>query len=277
MRLIRFSTLIAISTALLGTSLFAQQTQQPKRKRLLVVGESKGFQHDSVSYAMAQALNWGKETGLWDTFIRTDSQLVTKEKLRGNAKNLDYFDAVAFYTTGELPMTDEQKAALLSFVKEDGKGFIGMHSAPDTFYKWPEYGEMVGGYFDGHPWNTFEAPIIVEDRNHPATKHMPASFTIRDEIYQAKNWSRENVRVLMRLDETKLNMNVKGIKREDKDWAVAWTKSYGKGRVFYTTLGHLDEVYDNPLVKTMYIEAIKWALGLTEAHTNSHPKPAPSN
>jgi type 1 glutamine amidotransferase len=106
---------------------------------------------------------------------------------------------------------------------------------------------------------------------------MPASFTIRDEIYQAKSWSREKVRVLMRLDETKLNMNVKNVKREDKDWAVAWTKTYGKGRVFYTTLGHLDEVYDNPLVKQMYIEAVKWALGLTEAHTNSHPKPAASN
>lgn len=276
MRHLRF-TLVAVSAVtLLAPQMFAQP-QQPIRKKVLVIGETKGFQHDSVSYAMAQILNWGKETGLWDTYIKTDSQLITKQPLKGNAKNLNFFDAVAFYTTGELPLNDEQKAALLSFVKEDGKGFIGMHSAPDTNYQWPEYGEMVGGYFDGHPWNTFDAPILVEDRDHPATRHMPPSFVIRDEIYQVRNWSRDKVRVLMRLDETKLNMNVKGIKREDKDWAVAWTKSYGKGRVFYTTLGHVEEAYDNPLVKKMYIEAIKWVLGLTEAHTNSHPKPAASN
>ena len=76
-----------------------------------------------------------------------------------------------FYTTGELPLDDEQKASLLSFVREDGKGFIGVDSAADTLYKWPEYGEMLGGYFDEHPWGTFQAPIIVEDRNHPTTAH----------------------------------------------------------------------------------------------------------
>jgi type 1 glutamine amidotransferase len=170
-------------------------------------------------------------------------------------------------------MNDEQKAALMSFIKEDGKGFIGLHSAPDTFYQWPEYGEMLGGWFDGHPWNTFDAPIFVEDRDHPATQHMPKFFAVKDEIYQAKSWSRDKVRVLMRLDETKLNLNVKNIKREDKDWAVSWTKMYGKGRVFYTTLGHVNEVYDNPVTKPMFVEAIKWCLGLTEAHTNAHAKP----
>jgi type 1 glutamine amidotransferase len=278
MRLSRLTALLATFVVLFAGSMNAQQQQQAaKRKRLLVIGESKGFQHDSVSYAMAKLLNWGKETGLWDTYLRTDTQLITKKKLNGNAKNLDYFDAVAFYTTGELPMDEEQKTALMSFIKADGKGFVGMHSAPDTFYKWAEYGEMLGGWFDGHPWNTFEAPIIVEDRQHPATRHMPPSFTIRDEIYQLKNWSRDKVRVLMRLDESKLDLNVKNVKREDKDWAVTWTKSYGTGRVFYTSLGHVDESYDNPLIKQMFIEAIKWTLGLTEADTNSHPKTTATN
>ena len=110
---------------------------QTPRKRVLAIGEVKGFQHDSVSHALASVQRWGKETGLWDTYIRTDSQLITKKKLSGNAKNLDYFDAVLFYTTGELPMDDEQKASLLSFVREEGKGFIGVHSAADTFYQWP--------------------------------------------------------------------------------------------------------------------------------------------
>src|ERR1700732_210321 len=95
--------------------------------------------------------------------VRTDTQLITKKKLAaGNAKNLDYFDAIYLYTTGELPLDDEQKASLLSFVHDDGKGIIGGHSAIDTLYKWPEYGEMMGAYFDNHPWGQFMAPIIVE-------------------------------------------------------------------------------------------------------------------
>lgn len=247
---------------------------QAPRKRVLAIGEVKGFQHDSVSHALASVERWGKETGLWDTYIRTDSQLLTKKKLEDNAKNLDYFDTVLFYTTGELPMDAEQKAALLSFVRDEGKGFIGVHSAADTFYQWPEYGDMIGGWFDRHPWNTFEAPIVVEDKNHPATAHLPNAFVLKDEIYQFKNYSRDKVRVLMRLDETKLDLANKNVRRTDNDFAVTWVKNYGKGRVFYSTLGHIEEVYDNPDIKKMYIEGIKWALGLTEGHTKPHSKPA---
>ena len=265
---------LAVVAILTGGSLFAQNTL-PKRKKILAIGEVKGWQHDSVSHALASVEKWGQETGLWDTYIRTDTQLVTKTKVpQGNAKNLEYFDAVVFYTTGELPMNDEQKAALLSFVREDGKGFIGIHSATDTFYQWPEYGEMIGGWFDQHPWNTFQAPILVEDSDFAATRHLPKSFTMRDEIYQMKNWSRDKVRVLMRLDESKLVKNDK-MHRTDGDFAVTWIKSYGKGRVFYSTLGHVEEAYDNPDIKTMYIEGIKWALGMTPGTTESHPKRMP--
>jgi uncharacterized protein len=247
---------------------------QTKRKRVLAIGEVKGFQHDSVSHALASFERWGKETDLWDTYIRTDTQLITKKKLQGNAKNLDYFDAVVFYTTGELPLDDEQKAALLSFVRDEGKGFIGVHSATDTFYKWPEYGEMIGGWFDMHPWNTFLAPIVVEDKNHPATAHLPKEMVIHDEIYQFKNFDRTKLRVLMRLDEKKLDLKNKNVRRTDNDFAVTWVKDYGKGKVFYSTLGHREEVYDMPEIRKMYIEGVKWALGLTQADTTPHPKPA---
>src|SRR6202166_1081059 len=101
---------------------------QAKRKKLLAIGMSEGFQHDSISHALATIERIGQQSGLWDTYIRTDTQLLTKKKLGNNAKNLDYFDAVMFYTTLELPLDDEQKAALMSFVKEDGKGFLGTHS-----------------------------------------------------------------------------------------------------------------------------------------------------
>lgn len=248
--------------------------QAPARKRVLAIGEVKGWQHESVSHALASFEQWGKETGLWDTFIKTDTQLVTKKKLPANAKNLDYFDAVIFYTTGELPMDEEQKASLLAFVRDEGKGFLAVHSAADTFYKWPEYGDLVGGWFDQHPWNTFEAPIIVEDKNHPATAHMPNSFTTRDEIYQFKNYSRDKVRVLMRLDESKIDLKNKNVHRTDGDFAVTWVKDYGKGRVFYSTLGHVEEAYDKPDIKQMYVEGLKWVLGLTQGDTKPHPKPA---
>ena len=128
---------------------FAQAPQPPKKKKLLAVGAVYGFQHDSVSNGLATMWKIGHDTGLWDTYIRTDTQLITKKKIAaGNAKNLDYFDAIYIYTTGEYPLDDEQKAALLSFVHDDGKGIIGGHSAIDSNYKWPEYGEMMGAYFD---------------------------------------------------------------------------------------------------------------------------------
>jgi len=266
---------IACATLSLSAGLYGQA---PAKKKVLCIGQVKGFQHDSVTYGLASIWKWGQETGLYDTYIRTDCELITKKKLSNNAKNLDWFDAVVFYTTGELDMDESQKADLLSFVRDDGKGFVGVHSAPDTFYKWPEYGEMIGGYFDGHPWDTFKAPILIEDPNSPMTKHFAAGeFVVNDEIYQVRDWSRDKVRVLMRLNEDKLDLTNEKIKprikRTDKDWAVTWIKSYGKGRVLYSTLGHTYEAWDNKDVAKMYLEGLKWVLGLTEADTSSHPKP----
>ena len=104
-------------------------------------------------------------------------------------------------------------------------------------------------------------------------RHFPASFVKNDEIYQAKAWARDKVNVLLRLDETKLKIDGnKRVKRDDRDFAVAWAKMYGKGRVFYSTLGHTNESWSDPAVKTMYFEAIKWALGMTEGSTQSHPR-----
>ena len=150
-----------------------------------------------------------------------------------------------------------------------------MHAALDANYNWPEYAEMIGGWFDQHPWMTFEAPIILEDPGFPAVRHFPHAFMKRDEIYQAKEWSRDKVNVLLRLDEKKLNYeNNPRIHRADHDFAVAWSKMYGKGRVFYSTLGHTNESWNDPDTQKMYFEAIKWALGLTEGSTSPHPKPA---
>jgi len=244
-------------------------------KHVLVIGQTKGFEHDSVSSAMAAIFNLGKESGLWDTTMRTDTELLTKKKLENNAKNLDYFDVLVFAsTTGELEMDSSQKQDMLSFIKEDGKGFVGIHAALDTNYTWPEYGEMIGGWFDQHPWGTFNAPILNEDPSFPAVRHLPGAFVKFDEIYQPKAWSRDKVNVLLSLDPAKLNYdNNPRIHRVDHDFPVAWSKLYGKGRVFYSTLGHTEEAWNDPDIRAMYFEAIKWALGMTEGSAASHPRP----
>jgi type 1 glutamine amidotransferase len=249
----------------------------PAKKHILVIGQTNGFEHDSVPDAMGTIWKMGHDTGLWDTYMRTDTEPITKGKMHPNGKNLDYFDALVFSsTTGELNLTDQQKKDMMSFIHDDGKGFVGIHAALDTNYQWPEYGEMIGGWFDQHPWFTFMAPIIVEDPTFPAVRHFPKEFTKRDEIYQAKAWSRDKVNVLLRLDERKLDYNNPRVHRTDHDFAVAWSKMYGKGRVFYSTLGHTNESWDDPDIQKMYFEAIKWVLGLTEGSTKSHPKtPAP--
>lgn len=255
------------------------RAQNPPReqgvKHVLVISETKGFEHDSIPDAMANIWKMGHDTKLWEATLRTDTELITKKEFKNrNVKNLNYFDALVFAsTTGELAMDDSQKRDMMSFIKDDGKGFVGIHAALDTNYKWPEYGEMIGGWFDEHPWFTFEAPIIVEDPSFPAVRHFPKEFVKRDEIYQPKDWSRDKVNVLLSLDPSKLDYNNPRVHRTDHDFAVAWSKMYGKGRVFYSTLGHTKEAWDDPDITKMYFEAVKWVLGMTEGSTASHPRP----
>jgi len=251
------------------------QPKQIRLKHVLVIGQTKGWEHESISPAMAAIYNMGKESGLWDTTMRTDTELLTKKELGRNAKNLDYFDVLVFASpSGEMEMDQSQKQDMMSFIKEDGKGFVGIHAALDTNSAWPEYGEMIGGRFDQHPWMTFNAPIVNEDPSFPAVRHLPDAFVKYDEIYQPSHWSRDKVNVLLSLDPAKLDYDSNPrIHRTDHDFAVAWCKMYGKGRVFYSTFGHTEEAWDDPDIRTLYFEAIKWALGMTVGSTTSHPKP----
>src|SRR5437879_3528468 len=125
--LIILAVLSAFSTA---------QSGPPPKKHLLVIGEEKGYRHDAVSHAMATIEHLGWETGLWDTVLRTDIEVITKKKLEYNAKNLNDFDAILFFTGGDLELDTQQKADFMSFIRDDGKGFIGVHSAAITFVDW---------------------------------------------------------------------------------------------------------------------------------------------
>jgi type 1 glutamine amidotransferase len=247
---------------------------QEKPRRLLVIGQSKGYQHESISTAMVTLYNLGRASGRWDTVFRTDCAAITKKPLKWGAKNLDSYDAVAFFTDGDLDMDASQKADLLSFIRDDGKGFIGIHSAAITFLSWPEYGRMLGGYFDGHPWGEFEAPLVVEDPQFPGMKCLPAAFTLKDEIYQIKDFSRARVRVLLRLDAGKVDLARKGVHRGDRDFAVIWAHNYGKGRVLYNGLGHRRDVWDRPDLQKMWLEMVEWSMGLIPGDATPRTAPA---
>jgi type 1 glutamine amidotransferase len=232
------------------------------RKRVLFIGQSKGYQHEAISTAMVTLYQLGRTSGHWDTYFRTDCTAITKKPLKWGAKNLNDFDAVIFYTDGNLDMDESQKSDLLSFIRDDGKGFIGIHSAAITFLGWPEYGAMLGGYFDGHPWGEFDAAMVVEDPKFPGLAHLPDHVTWKDEIYQIKNYSRDNLRVLLSLEPSKVNLEARGVRRSDGDFAVAWVKTYGKGRVLYNGLGHTIETWDRPEVQRMWQGMMDWSLGI---------------
>jgi len=260
-------------TLVLVLAVAAVASAQEKRRRLLVIGQSKGYQHESISTAMVTLYNLGRGSGQWDTYFRTDCTAITKKPLKWGAKNLNDFDAVVFFTDGDLDMDASQKADLLSFVRDDGKGFIGIHSAAITFLSWPDYGTMLGGYFDGHPWGEFNAPLIVEAPDFPGMRHLPREFTLKDEIYQIKDFSRDRVRVLLRLDPSRVDLSKKGLHRQDHDFAVIWARNYGKGRVLYNGLGHTAEGFERPEIQKMWLELVHWSMGLAPGDATPRPMP----
>lgn len=263
----------ALAGLLLATAAPAAAQAADEKKHLLMLGASDFFAHDSVSHAMFTMAKIGERTGLFDVRFRTDMELMTKQKLKGNRKNLDYFDAVMFYTQGDLKVSEEQKADLMRFVKEDGKAILVVHSGTDSFREtWPEYIDMVGGAFINHPWHE-KIRVRVEDRTHPISRHFPAEFEITDEIYQVDRYDRSKVRVLMRMDTSSVDMTKKGVQRTDGDFALAWVREFGKGRVFTCLLGHRPEVWDNPDIQKMWLEGFRWAIGITNGESVSLPLP----
>jgi type 1 glutamine amidotransferase len=222
--------------------------------RVLFVTHSAGFRHQVVTRSPDGALSFAEKQlqaaarGRFDVVATQDLGELTREKLKG-------YQGVVFYTTGELPI---DVAALTEFVAAGG-GFAGIHSATDTLYKSAAYGELIGGYFDGHPWHE-KVRVKVEDQTHPATAHLGPAFEIADEIYQFKDWDRKKLHVLLSLDAARVDLTRPGVKRADHDFANAWTREHGKGRVFYTALGHREEVWADPRFLTHLVNGIAWTL-----------------
>ena len=222
---------------------------------------------------MATLYNLGRSSGRWDTYFRTDCTAITKKPLKWGAKNLNAFDAVVFFTDGDLDMDDSQKADLLSFIRDDGKGFIGIHSAAITFVSWPEYGKMIGGYFDGHPWGEFDAPLVVEDAAFPGHEALaPRGSHSRTRSTRSRTSRATTSACCCASTPSKVDLSRKGVHRKDKDFAVIWARDYGKGRVLYNGLGHTREVWDRPEIQKMWLEMVQWSMGLIPGDATPRPQ-----
>ncbi len=248
---------------------------EPARKaKVLMLTESRGFMHgsvkrdknDSLSPAEIAMTQLGQQTGLFDVHC---TQNCEADFTRDNLKN---YDIVMFYTTGELPISDETRDYLLGdWLTRKGHGFIGFHSATDTFrtekpeHRW--YQELIGGTFTGHPWNSNNTvTITVHDTHHPAMQPFDAEFKFKDEIYEYTNWKPENVRVLMSLNMEKCDP------KRPYHVPVAWAKNVGAGRLFYTNLGHNNETWTNPLFLKSTENAVRWILYLDDGDATPNPE-----
>ncbi|MEW6074062.1 MAG: ThuA domain-containing protein [Planctomycetota bacterium] len=232
-----------------------------KERRLLVYTRCEGFVHGSIPYCAEAFVRMGKATDAYSATVSDDPRVFAAEKLAE-------FDAIVLdNTTGTLLAEAERRESLLAFVK-GGKGLAGVHAATDCSYDWPEFGEMIGGYFDGHPWNE-QVTIRVEDPGHPINAaFLGRAFAVADEIYQFRSpYSRESLRVLLSLDVNKTDLAKDGIHREDRDFAVSWVRSYGEGRVFYCSLGHRNEIFWNPTLLRHYLAGLQFVLGDLPADT----------
>jgi uncharacterized protein len=223
----------------------------PILDRILYFTHSAGYRHDVLPLSASILHDLGENSGGFQITATEDISVLTAESLRR-------FAAIMFYTTGELPVNDGQKTALLDFVRSGG-GFLGIHSATDTFYSWPDYLKLIGGYFNGHPWHQ-AVRIAVVDSSDPLVGFLGSSLQITDEIYQISDFDYEGSHVLLRLDDTSVDLSQSGVRRRFYGWPLAWTRAYGQGRVFYIALGHDEAVWRDPRYQRILLNAILWSI-----------------
>jgi uncharacterized protein len=249
-----------------------------KPRKLLVFSRTHGFRHESIATGKLAFSELGKKTGAFEAIISDDLAMFEKDRI-------GQFDAICFLSTtqnafapfdAELKkMSNEEKAAakinelrikenLMAYVKGGG-GFVGIHSATDTFYEWREYGQMMNGYFNGHPWGAgTQVNLYVEPGQelHPLTEMFGGErLDFKEEIYQFRSpYDSSKVHMLLRLDPDKSGV-VKGRSRKDNDYGVSWARNWEKGRVFYCSLGHNHEMFWHPKIIRHYLAGIQWAIG----------------
>lgn len=215
-------------------------------REVLAVTVTTGFRHPSISVAEEVLEQLATRNNLSIDFARTEADLQQKMTRVG----LQKYDLIVFAnTTGELPLPDPE--AFLSWISA-GHGFVGVHSASDTFHGYPSYLEMLGAEFEAHG-NQSSVVLEVVDREHPATRDLSSPFTIFEEIYQFKRFDLSRVRLLVSLDRHP-NTGAPGL------YPISWSRSYGRGRVFYTALGHREDVWQLPVFQQHLEGGLLWAV-----------------
>lgn len=254
-----------------------------EKRRVLVFALANGFRHGSIPTGQLLMRLMAEKTGAFEAIVSNDLDHFEADKL-------STFHAVCFLNTSGNPflphnnvmkeMTEEEKSAarereerlkknLMEYVRNGG-GFVGIHAATDTFADWPEYGQMINGYFAGHPWNANTAVSLKVEpgqEEHPlSAMFLGENLDITEEIYQLRDpYDSTQVRMLLRLDTERSPMDLKGINRKDNDFGVSWARMWGQGRVFYSALGHNHEIYWHPRIVPHFLAGIQWAVGDLEA------------
>ncbi len=231
----------------------------------------KGYSIPQSEYAMRLL---GEKTGAFEPVVSDDVALYLPE-------NIKRFDAIILNNSNGpwIRPTDEDMAkfkeygsdvnevemllrqSLLDYVARGG-GIVAYHHAIGGNNHWPAFLELLGAGYWGHPWNE-EVGIKLDELNHPLLAAFGGEgFRLAEEIFQYREpYSRQKVRVLLSLDTEKTNMTVPWIHRTDDDFALAWIKNHGRGRVFYSAIGHRTEIWWNARILSFYLDGIQFAVG----------------
>ena len=258
--------------ALAALSLPLAAAASPAKIRVLYLDQSVGFVHRPVArpensngpspseIALAEI---AAKTGAFTVESTQDARVITAEKLKD-------VDVLAFYTTGELPISAENWAAIQTWVESGKGGFIGLHSSTDTHWDYTGPGQaytaFINGKFAGHPW-TQGTPITVQalGGKDPVNKAWPARFAYAEEIYQYSDYDPAKVRALQALDFTETPLK--------RPWLVpiTWTRQIGRGRLYHTNLGHTPSTWEDPRYRAQLVDAIRWTAH--RAPGSAHPNP----
>ena len=215
---------------------------QPGPVRVLMLTATTGFRHDSIATARQALTSLATSTAAFVVTPTEDISLIT-------ASNLANYDVLFFaLTSGELPFSADQKAAILAFVSRGG-GFLGAHSATDTLYDWSDYDTLIGAHFKEHPW-TQNGDSDRRGSLAPCDVDAGRSVLIEEEFYAFRVNPRPRVQVLLRLDVSSVGAT--------GDFPLAWTRSHEGGRVYYNALGHFPATWNNPLFQQQITAAIRW-------------------
>ncbi len=231
----------------------------------------KGYSVPQAEYAMRLL---GEKTGAFEAVVSDDVAMYLPENLRQfdailmNNSNGPWIrpteaDMVKFanHGGGIDEMEKRLRQSLLDYVAQGG-GIVAYHHAVGGNTHWPEFQQLIGAAYWGHPWNE-EVGIKLDDPAHPLLQAFDGrDFRLSEEIFQFRDpYSRDHLRVLLSLDTDRTNMTVPWIHRDDGDFALAWIKPHGQGCVFYSALGHKTEIWWNPQILSFYLDGIQYATG----------------